>query len=430
MKLLGPLRGVVGRRLHGIIDRRVAEQLAAALPAAEQRAYDRVRWAALREPQVFGPPERLRISATAEVNDALFNTVSGTVTVGDHAIFGHGVAILTGTHDIEATGLVRRHAIPGSGRDVVVDEGAWIASRATVLGPARIGASAVVAAGALVTGDVPPGAVVAGVPARIVRQIGEPDPIPPAIDADTAAGAMYLHADDEVITPVLRAGAGAGDPELVALLAAVRPGMTVLDVGANIGFVTLLLARAVGSGGRVVSVEPHPANLHLLRANIARHGLEMVEVVEAAAWTDGGTVELSECAGNTGDHRVGALLEQRPTITVPAVRLDDVVRATDRVGVIKLDTQATEHLALRGARGIVERDRPLIFAEYWPDGIRVAGGDPRAVLQEYRSLGYTPTVVEEAALGDMPTDEAIVTAVDARPGPFGGFATLRLAADG
>ena len=145
-----PLRDAVGRRLHAIIDARIAEQ----------------RAAALQQHQVFGPPERLRIDPTAKVNDALFNTVSGSITVEAHAFFGHGVAVLTGSHDTGRTGAERQQAIPHDGHDVVIESGAWVASRAIVLGPCRIGRDAVVAAGAVVTRDVAAGARVGGNPAR------------------------------------------------------------------------------------------------------------------------------------------------------------------------------------------------------------------------------------------------------------------------
>lgn len=145
-----PLRDAIGRRLHAIIDARIAEQ----------------RAGALQQHQVFGPIDRLRIDPTAKVNDALFNTVSGTITVEAHAFFGHGVAVLTGSHDVERTGADRQRAIPRHGHDVVVESGAWVASRAIVLGPCRIGRDAVVAAGAVVTRDVAAGARVGGNPAR------------------------------------------------------------------------------------------------------------------------------------------------------------------------------------------------------------------------------------------------------------------------
>ena len=150
-----PLRDAVGRRLHAIIDARIAE-------AREQQ---------LQRFQVFGPPERLHLAPDAKVNDALFNTVSGSITVEPGAFFGHGVQVLTGTHDILVRGAARQEAIPRSGQDVRIGAGAWVSSRALVLGPCTIGADAVVGAGAVVTEDVPAGAVVVGVPARIVRRL-------------------------------------------------------------------------------------------------------------------------------------------------------------------------------------------------------------------------------------------------------------------
>jgi acetyltransferase-like isoleucine patch superfamily enzyme len=120
---------------------------------------------------VFGPPERLSIAGSAVVNDALFNTVSGSIVVEDDAFFGHGVCVLTGSHDVRARGADRKDAIPASGRDVRIGPGAWVASRAVVLGPCTVGADAVVAAGAVVSGDVPARTVVGGVPARVLRRL-------------------------------------------------------------------------------------------------------------------------------------------------------------------------------------------------------------------------------------------------------------------
>jgi acetyltransferase-like isoleucine patch superfamily enzyme len=120
---------------------------------------------------VHGDRARLHIHPTAVVNNALFNVGSGDITVGEYAFFGHNVSVLTGTHDINTFGRERQFAIPRSGRDIVIEEGVWLASNVMVLGPCRIGAHAVVGGGSLVLGDVEPYTIVAGSPARFLRTI-------------------------------------------------------------------------------------------------------------------------------------------------------------------------------------------------------------------------------------------------------------------
>lgn len=155
------IKGRVRRRLSTILVRVVTPELVQAL---------------LTQPRVFGPPERLHLAPTAVVNDSLFNLSSGEITVGEWGMLAHGVTILTGIHDVTKFGSERQTAVPLSGRDVVIEEGAWLAANVTVIGPCRIGAHAVVAAGSLVRHDVEPFSFVAGVPARLVGRIPHPDP--------------------------------------------------------------------------------------------------------------------------------------------------------------------------------------------------------------------------------------------------------------
>jgi acetyltransferase-like isoleucine patch superfamily enzyme len=120
---------------------------------------------------IHGDASRVAIAPTAVVNDALLNVESGTIQVDDWAFFGHGVMVLTGTHDFQSLGRDRQASVPTSGRDVSIGEGAWVSSRALILGPCVIGAHAVVAAGAVVTSDVEPYSIVAGVPARVLGRV-------------------------------------------------------------------------------------------------------------------------------------------------------------------------------------------------------------------------------------------------------------------
>ena len=135
-------------------------------------------------PTYWGDPRRVTLGRNVGLVNTLFNLVSGTVTVGDDVFFGHNVAILTGTHATDLTGLERQRGYPEAGRDIVIGEGAWIASNATIIGPCRIGAHAVIGAGSVVIGDVEAGCLYAGVPARQIRRLqpdetAGPQPTPP-----------------------------------------------------------------------------------------------------------------------------------------------------------------------------------------------------------------------------------------------------------
>ena len=122
------------------------------------------------EPYVFGV-NPVRIAPSACVNNAILNTMSGTITIEDNVSFGHNVSLLTGTHNLAARNEERQEGWPKSGRDIVIRRGAWIASNATIVGPCVIGEHSVVAAGAVVLKDVPPSSMVGGVPAKFIKHI-------------------------------------------------------------------------------------------------------------------------------------------------------------------------------------------------------------------------------------------------------------------
>ena len=158
---LDSLRGAL-RRFIGVNEFAVMPDAAVASRIAREL---------LARHRVFGDASRLRIGTGVVLNDALVNTSSGTVTLGDHAFCGHGVCLITGTHDYTNTRFGRQAGVPTEGRDIVVGAGVWIASNATVLGPCTIGDDAVIAAGSVVSGIVEAGWIYGGVPARPLRRI-------------------------------------------------------------------------------------------------------------------------------------------------------------------------------------------------------------------------------------------------------------------
>ena len=125
----------------------------------------------LEEPMIVGPKNRLHISNLAKKNNFLVNTHSGEVYIDDYVFFGKNVCLITGTHDFMKFEEERINNAPKEGRDIVIKKGVWIATNATIIGPCTIGENAVIAAGSVVTKDVLPFTVVAGVPAKTIKHI-------------------------------------------------------------------------------------------------------------------------------------------------------------------------------------------------------------------------------------------------------------------
>jgi acetyltransferase-like isoleucine patch superfamily enzyme len=111
-------------------------------------------------PVVSGPLSRVRVSPTVGLADVLINTIGGSVEIGDYVFFGHGVLLLTGTHDFRLKDAQRQVNRRTADRNIVIERGAWIASRAVIIGPCRIGENAVVGCGCVVDFDVAPDTIV------------------------------------------------------------------------------------------------------------------------------------------------------------------------------------------------------------------------------------------------------------------------------
>jgi FkbM family methyltransferase len=162
---------------------------------------------------------------------------------------------------------------------------------------------------------------------------------------------------------------GTYEPELQqAIKDWVQPGWVVYDVGANIGYISLSLARAVGEQGQVYAFEALPANVARLRQNVSLNAWAKVEVVQAAVTGAPGEVQflvgpsggMGKAAGSAGRE-----LDYAAQIRVPAVVLDEYVykKGNPAPQAIKLDIEGGEVLALPGMRRLLHEHRPLVFLE-------------------------------------------------------------------
>lgn len=123
-------------------------------------------------PVIYGPHDRLFISPRVSKANTLFNTRSGKIFVGIGVMFGHNCMVLTGFHDYTKPGETReRVTLENADRDIVIEDGVWIASGVIIVGPCRIGKNSVIGSGSVVVRDIPPMTFAAGNPAKVIKSI-------------------------------------------------------------------------------------------------------------------------------------------------------------------------------------------------------------------------------------------------------------------
>jgi FkbM family methyltransferase len=169
-----------------------------------------------------------------------------------------------------------------------------------------------------------------------------------------------------------------------------RPGMSVLDVGANIGYFSLLSASLVGPTGRVIAIEPNSRNVRLLEASRQANNFENIELHCVAAHTRPGILVLNISHSNGTVREASTNLATLLSSTiVPAMPIDTLI-ADRRVDFLKIDVEGAELRALQGARATLARYKPVIVSEYSHTGIP-EGGD--AYLSFLTALGYSLGVI-------------------------------------
>lgn len=197
------------------------------------------------------------------------------------------------------------------------------------------------------------------------------------------------------------------EPQVTSVvLGLLRPGDAFVDVGANIGWHTVMGAEAVGPGGSVIAVEPDPDNFELLRVNCIRNELPHVSLHACAVGDHAGIATLHVAERNLGDHRLYAVEgEARRQIEVPVETVDRLVSRTNlRVRLVKIDVQGFEARVLRGMTRLVEGCFPAIVMEFWPHGLvqnRDSVFDLMAFIDKFGYAVYrvTPLGLELSTIG-------------------------------
>jgi FkbM family methyltransferase len=174
-----------------------------------------------------------------------------------------------------------------------------------------------------------------------------------------------------------------------------RPGMTVVDAGANEGWYSAFMARRVGANGLVLAVEPSPRERERLVRNLSINGLTNVRVASEGLAADSGHALLHVAdPEHNGQNTLGSFVYKGVTgaqdVEIRLERMDELAgKFGRRIDLIKMDVEGAELAALRGAEQILNESRPVILFELLDEALRAQGASAREVLAFLAQRGYS-----------------------------------------
>lgn len=223
---------------------------------------------------------------------------------------------------------------------------------------------------------------------------------------------IYFSTRDAGVGAAIRAGSY--EPHVTSVFRRIaKPGMGVIDIGANIGYFAMLASSLVGPSGRVFAVEPNSDNVKLMLASRARNGFDHLHVVQAAAGLDFAPLQLNVASSNGFTSRLADRAERiLASQTVGTVRLDAVLAAEKEIALIKIDVEGAEYLALKGAARLIEKHQPYIVSEFSPDLLDgISGVSATQYLGFLSATGYTFSAIGlDGAVVPCPNSEAVLAA--------------------
>jgi FkbM family methyltransferase len=215
---------------------------------------------------------------------------------------------------------------------------------------------------------------------------------------ETESGTMYLDREDMAVSGSL--ALSKFEPYETAIFKEmVKPGMTIVDIGAHIGYYTLLAAKQAGPHGKVYAFEPEPKNFALLSKNITANNANTIKTFNTALSDQSGTRELFIEKYNKGHHSFAKNVNTVETIRVTTTTLDETMKnnGSPEINILKIDVEGAEPIVLRGMRETIKRSPKMtIFTEVYPRSMTKLGESAEAYLNELTSMGFTLSVIDES----------------------------------
>lgn len=219
---------------------------------------------------------------------------------------------------------------------------------------------------------------------------------------------MYVNPNDRGIAPMLLMDGVMEKYDTELFKKMVKEGMIVVDIGANVGYFTLIAAKLVGKSGIVYAFEPEPTNYELLCKNIEVNGYTNVIPIQKAVSNRNGKAKIwcdkinfaspSFSRDNVLVFLKDNILEKNSFVEVETITLDEFLKNTVRnakVDIIKIDVEGAEGLIIDGAKQALEGNNLKIIMEFWPLALRNLGTDPLELLHKLQEYGFRIMFINE-----------------------------------
>ena len=172
----------------------------------------------------------------------------------------------------------------------------------------------------------------------------------------------------------------------------VHEGDVVIDVGAHVGYYTLLMAQLVGKNGKVYSFEPDPVNFELLKKSVEINGFENVVLIQKAVSDTTEKIKLFLGDNDSAINRIydAKLGDAKKSIDVESVTIDEYFKENDKLfNFIKIDSEGSEAKIINGMEKFLTKNRKLIMmTEFFPFLIKKSGDEPKQYLKSLENSGF------------------------------------------
>lgn len=190
---------------------------------------------------------------------------------------------------------------------------------------------------------------------------------------------------------------------------AIKPGATILDIGAQFGYFSLIAGKLVGKKGKVYAFEPVPSNFELLVRNIQMNkSSNLIQPIQKAVGEKQGEVKFfvyRDSDSHSMYRHPTAFV--RETISVDCVAIDEFLKGRP-VDVIKMDVEGHEPYALGGMRKTISKNKNLVlFTEFAPAYLQRAGVEPKDYLKKLQELGFTIRLIDEVSYSLKPITKKV-----------------------